>query len=111
MINYIFGYLQSEEQLTFLRPLVDKKLAEFTDKFTDTEILLNQVQKKNYVFIRDKPAMDHMVYGDYRSRKEFARVNEKLQCPFAVSKEPFMKRKRAFAYPQNTKWNALFDPQ
>lgn len=97
--------------MTFLRPLVDKKLGEFLDQINDTEILLDKVQKKNFVFIRDRPAMDHLVYDDYRSRKEFARVNEKLQCPFAVSKEPFIKRKRAFAYPKDTRWNALFDPQ
>ncbi|CAO1399563.1 unnamed protein product [Diamesa serratosioi] len=106
-----YAIRNNDEQLTFLLPLVNKKLGDFSSEFNDTEILLNEVQKKNYVFIRDKPAMDHLVYNDYRSRKEFARVNEKLQCPFAVSKEPFIKRKRAFAYPKDTKWNALFDPQ
>jgi glutamate receptor, ionotropic, invertebrate len=91
--------------------LVDKKLAEFTGDTNDSDILMKSVEKKNYVFVRDKPAVDHMIYRDYKYRKQIDQTNEKIHCPFAMAKNPFLKRKRAFAYPLKTKWNALFDPE
>lgn len=83
----------------------------FTDSYNGSESLINWVEKKNYVFIRDRPAMDHLIYSDYLYRKEISRTDEKIHCPFAISATPFMKRRRAFAYPKNTKWNYLFDPE
>jgi glutamate receptor, ionotropic, invertebrate len=87
-----------------------------------------KVLKKNLVFIRDKPAIDHLVYegkktveifrkislylqyiSDYRKRKLLP--SERLQCPFAMSKEISLKRKRGFVYPKESKWKKLFDPQ
>lgn len=65
--------------------------------------------KKNLVFIRDKPAIDHLVYEDYRKRKR--EPSERLQCPFAMSKEISLRRKRGFIYPKKSKWAKLFDPQ
>jgi glutamate receptor, ionotropic, invertebrate len=97
--------------LTQLQALVVKKLAEFSEEANDTVILMKSVEKKNYVFIRDKPAVDHLIYQDYKYRKNIDQFNEKVHCPFAVAKSPFLKRKRAFAYPLKTKWNALFDPE
>lgn len=94
-----------------LRPLVDKRLADFTKSLNDTEILLYQVQKKKFVFIRDRPAVDHLIYEDYRIRKTLSKTDEKVHCPFATTEEPFIRRKRAFAYPKDSKWNLLFDPQ
>lgn len=68
------------------------------------------VQKENYVFIRDKPAMNHLMYNDYKYRKTIS-VEEKVHCPFAIATKPFMRRKRAFAYPRNSTWMNLFDPE
>lgn len=42
-------------------PMVEKNLGMFSNKNNDTDILLNQILKKDYVFIRDKPAIDHLV--------------------------------------------------
>jgi hypothetical protein len=42
-------------------PMVEKSLGIFSNKNNDTDILLNQIMKKDYVFIRDKPAIDHLV--------------------------------------------------
>lgn len=79
---------------------------------TDDQSTLNTfVKDKDFVYVRDRPAMDHLIYTDYRSRISQSKTDEKLHCPFATSKTPFIKRKRAFAYPQNTKWNTLFDPE
>jgi len=89
--------------------MVDKKLAQFTKQNNDTDILLNQVLKKNMVFIRDRPAIDHLVYSDYLKRKE--ETSERRQCPFATSTEVSLRRKRGFAYPIGSKWRELLDPQ
>lgn len=101
--------LQVDEELELLKPMLDKNLAFFTNQNNDTAILLNDVLKKNLVFLRDKPAIDHLVYEDYRKRKR--EPSERLQCPFAMSKEISLRRKRGFAYPRNSKWAKLFDPQ
>jgi glutamate receptor, ionotropic, invertebrate len=77
--------------------MVEKNQGIFTNQNNDTDILLNQVLKKDYVYIRDKPAIDHLVYNDWRKRKTLP--SERLQCPFALSKESSLKRKRGFAYP------------
>lgn len=53
--------IQSNEELDFLMPMVEKSLGIFSNKNNDTDILLNQIMKKDYVFIRDKPAIDHLV--------------------------------------------------
>lgn len=42
-------------------PMVEKSLGIFSNKNNDTDVLLNQIMKKDYVFIRDKPAIDHLV--------------------------------------------------
>lgn len=94
-----------------LNKLVEKKLVTFTDSQNDTDILISMVEKKNLVFIRDRPAIDHLIYQDYRFRKTLSLDNEKIHCPFAISKTSFLKRKRAFAYPKSTKWYTLFDPE
>ena len=91
--------------------MVEKNLAVFTESLNDSDILINYVEKKNFVFVRDKPAIDHMIYTDYKHRKTINMVDEKFQCPFAVSTISFMKRRRAFAYPKDTKLNLLFDPE
>lgn len=42
-------------------PMVEKKLGRFMNQNNDTEILLNEIMNKNFVYIRDKPAIDHLV--------------------------------------------------
>lgn len=100
---------QTGEELDLLKPMLDRKLVEFSNKNNDTDILLNQVLKKNLVFIRDKPAIDHLVYTDYRKRKTLP--SERLQCPFAMSKKVSLRRQRGFIYPRGSKWAKLFDRQ
>lgn len=73
-------------------------------------LFYSYVQKENYVYIRDRPAMDHLMYTDYKYRKTISK-EEKVHCPFATAITPFMTRKRAFAYPKNSPWSSLFDPE
>lgn len=73
--------------------------------------LLDYVEMKDFVFVRDRPAIDHLVYSDYKERKT-RYDDEKSQCPFAVAKNPFIKRKRTFAYNRsNFSYSSLFDPE
>ncbi|CAG9802412.1 unnamed protein product [Chironomus riparius] len=102
-----YAIRNSNEELDFLMPMVEKSLGIFSNKNNDTDILLNQIMKKDYVFIRDKPAIDHLVYNDWRKRKTMP--SERLQCPFALSKLSSLRRKRGFAFPIGSKWRPLFD--
>ncbi|GAB0095279.1 Ionotropic glutamate receptor [Sergentomyia squamirostris] len=98
------------EDLTQLSRMVEKNLVQFSESLNDTDILLKDVEKKNYLYVRDRPAINHLIYTDYVYRKTISLTDEKIQCPFAVAKTPFMKRKRAFAYPKNSTLHILFDP-
>lgn len=77
----------------------------------DSENLRDLVERRNFVFIRDRPAIDYLIYQDYQRRKSESATDEKKQCPFATSKIPFLKRKRTFAYPPNSKYNEIFDAE
>lgn len=89
--------------------MVDKKLAAFVDSLNDTEVLLDYVEQKNYLFIRDKPAIKHLIYRDYKYRKTLNANNEKIHCAFAVAKEAFLKLRRTFAYSKTFRFQQLFD--
>lgn len=93
-----------------MNPMILRGRAEFNTK-NDSDNLVEFVENKNFVFIRDRPAIDHLIYQDYQRRKIQSATDEKRQCPFATSKIPFMKRKRSFAYPSTSEYNELFDPE
>lgn len=57
--------------------MVNKKLTEFTTNGNDTDILLSLVKKKNLIYIRDRPAITHMLYEDYKKRKFYPKGQEK----------------------------------
>nr|QGW45457.1 ionotropic receptor 76b [Bradysia odoriphaga] len=105
-----YAIKNKNEALSQLLKMVDKKRGVFTDTNDDVATLERYVQKENYVFIRDRPAMNHLIYEDYKRRKTIS-TEEKAHCPFAIATKPFMTRKRAFAYPKNSTWSSLFDPE
>lgn len=92
-----------------LSRMVDKNLAVFVDTLNDTDVLLTYVEKQNYVFVRDKPAISHMIYRDYKYRKTIKFNDEKVHCAFATAKTAFLKRRRTFAYSEKFRFQALFD--
>lgn len=94
-----------------LKPLVDKKVAQFVDITNDRQILNDYVEKKGFVYVRDKPAMSIMLYKDYMDRKGKSKDNERIHCPFAVAKKPFMTKKRGFVYPLGSNISKLFDTE
>lgn len=56
-----FNYIQTEEELEYLLPMVDRKQGIFSPQNNDSDILMNQIFLKDFVYIRDKPAIDHLV--------------------------------------------------
>lgn len=89
--------------------MFDRGRVDFTLR-NESEYLEDYVERRNYIFVRDRPAIDHLIYQDYQRRRDNT-ADEKTHCPFASSKFPFLRRKRAFAYPIGTEWNALLDPE
>uniref|UniRef100_A0A182Q7R8 Ionotropic glutamate receptor C-terminal domain-containing protein n=1 Tax=Anopheles farauti TaxID=69004 RepID=A0A182Q7R8_9DIPT len=100
-----------DETLNALSVLVDKRLVDFTTNVNDSDTLADKVAKQNYVFVRDRPAIDHMIYADYLVRRKINPINERVHCPYATATTPFLKRNRAFGYPLATEWNTIFDPE
>ncbi|XP_058124885.1 glutamate receptor ionotropic, kainate 2 [Anopheles ziemanni] len=100
-----------DETLNTLSVLIDKRLVDFTANVNDSDTLAEKVAKHNYVFVRDRPAIDHMIYADYLVRRKINPINERVHCPYATATTPFLKRNRAFGYPLTTEWNRLFDPE
>lgn len=82
----------------------------FTEK-PDKNTLNDYVFEQGYVLVRDRPAITHLIYNDYQERKQRNPTDESKQCPFAMAKDAFMKRKRAFGYRHGFEFDAIFDPQ
>lgn len=91
--------------------MVQRNRGIFTEDTNSSENLINWVERKDYIYIRDRPAIDYLIYADYVYRREKSRTNEKLHCPFAISFQPFDIRKRTFAFPMNSKWSMLFNAE
>lgn len=102
--------MQSNESLTMMRKMYDNHRIVFSDQ-SDNDTLNEYVFRSGYVLVRDKPAINHLIYSDYQERKIKNPGDEKKQCPFAVAKNPFMRRKRSFAYRLDTDFNMIFDPE
>ncbi|XP_062134409.1 ionotropic receptor 93a [Drosophila sulfurigaster albostrigata] len=101
----------TNESLNMLNRMIYNNYAVFTDASNDTYNLQNYVERNGYVFVRDRPAINIMLYRDYLYRKSVSFNDEKIHCPFAMAKEPFLKKKRTFAYPIGSNLSELFDPE
>lgn len=103
---------QSNESLQILQKMVDDGRVEFADvrSDNDNETLIRYVHMDNYVLVKDRPAIDHLIYADYKYRKTISN-SDRDHCPFAIAKEPFLTKKRSFAYNRNFKFRRLFDPE
>lgn len=93
-----------------MRKMYDDHRIIFSDK-SDNDTLNEYVFRDGYVLVRDRPAINHLIYNDYQERKLKNPIDEKKQCPFATAKDPFMKRKRSFAYNLDSDLNFIFDPE
>lgn len=93
-----------------MRKMYDNNRILFSNK-TDNDTLNSYVYKDGYVLVRDRPAINHLIYNDYVTRKKISPNDERKQCPFATAKDPFMKRRRSFAYRLDSELNLLFDAE
>ncbi|XP_017060059.1 glutamate receptor 2 [Drosophila ficusphila] len=101
----------TNESLFMLNRMIQNNYAVFSEEANDTYNLQNYVERNGYVFVRDRPAINIMLYQDYLYRKTISYSDEKVHCPFAMAKEPFLKKKRTFAYPIGSNLSQLFDPE
>ncbi|XP_017476210.1 PREDICTED: glutamate receptor ionotropic, delta-1 [Rhagoletis zephyria] len=106
-----YAIRNTNESLSMLYNMIRNNHAVFSRSSNDTFNLQNFVEKDGYVFVRDRPAINHLLYADYRYRKTISMNDEKLHCPFAMAKEPFLKKNRSFAYPIGSNLSELFDPK
>lgn len=93
-----------------MRKMYDNRQIIMSEK-SDNDTLIQHVYAEGYVLVRDKPAISHLIYDDYLVRKRRWPQDDKRQCPFAAAKEPFLRRKRSFAYPLNSEINMIIDPE
>ncbi|SPP76120.1 glutamate receptor ionotropic, delta-1 [Drosophila guanche] len=101
----------TNESLSMLNRMIQNNYAVFSEETNDTYNLQNYVERNGYVFVRDRPAINIMLYQDYLYRKTISYSDEKIHCPFAMAREPFLKKKRTFAYPIGSNLSQLFDPE
>lgn len=60
------------------------------------------------VLVKEQAAIHTLMYEDYL-KKAREGVAESDRCTYVVATYPFMKKQRAFAYPQNSTLRVLFD--
>lgn len=87
--------------------MVQKKMGLFQPEPKDTDFLA--FIQKDYVYLRDKPAVEHLMYTDYKNKTRQG-IEEKNRCTYVTTTNFFMKRARAFAYPTTSNLYHIFDP-
>ncbi|KAL9909618.1 ionotropic receptor 76b [Glossina fuscipes fuscipes] len=97
------------ESLYMLHYMAENDRAVFSLDINDTTNLRTYVEEQGFVLIRDRPAITHTLYTDYRQRRATSMNDEKVHCPFAQAKHPILKKKRSFAYPIGSNLSHLFD--
>ncbi|XP_044731290.1 glutamate receptor 4 [Chrysoperla carnea] len=73
----------------------------------DAMIIKNFVDK-GFMFLRDKPAVEHIMYDDYlnKTRED---IDEDKRCTYVLTTWPIVKLPRAFGFRKNFEWTPLFD--
>lgn len=74
----------------------------------DTIILDELVQKKNMMFIREKPIVDHLMYNAYIDKARLGYQGSD-GCNFVITSWSVLKIARAFAYSRDFRYRPLFD--
>lgn len=97
---------QPEEELYYINKMVSNGRAQFRSVKRDEDYL--PIVRAGAVLVKEQTAIDHLMYGDYL-RKAREGVIESERCTYVVAPQFFMKKQRAFAYPNNTTLKILFD--
>lgn len=82
-----------------------------TSRFTtesSKEMFTNWVKKKSFIYIGEKPIVDHLMYDDYMSITD-PKIQEADKCKYVLTDFPLLTRPRAFAYSKSFRFHELFD--
>lgn len=69
-------------------------------------ILTDWVERRNYMFLGEKPTVEYLMYDDYRAKTNYS---EDKRCTFVITPFTVVTYSRAFAYRKNFKYYELFD--
>ncbi|KAI4462455.1 ionotropic glutamate receptor [Holotrichia oblita] len=73
-----------------------------------TSILENWVRRRDYMYIGERPIVDHLMYRDYLSKVD-PNIAESDRCTFVVTTWTVTENLRAFAYSPNFPFIDLFN--
>lgn len=74
----------------------------------DQRILSEYVQKRDIMFIRERPIADYILYDDYK-RKTKDGIKEEERCTYVITKFAVTSNNRAFAFSKKFKYKQVFD--
>lgn len=75
---------------------------------TDLDIIKSYVNKREMMFIREKPIVEYVMYDDYKEKTR-NQVEEAKRCTYVITKFSVVTFSRAFAYSKDFKYKPLFD--
>nr|XP_026491365.1 glutamate receptor ionotropic, delta-2 [Vanessa tameamea] len=95
-----------EESLYYLNRMLVNGRAQFRAVDRNEDFL--PMVTGGAVLVKEQTAVDNLMYDDYL-KKTREGVVESDRCTYVIAPHAFMKRQRAFAYPQNSTLRILFD--
>lgn len=75
---------------------------------TSRAIFDNYVKKQNFMYIGERPIVEHLMYDDYMNIRDPS-IAESEKCGFVITQWLALTRPRAFAYAKNFSFYELFD--
>lgn len=72
------------------------------------QIFQTWVKQQNYIYIGERPIVDHLMYEDY-IRITDPNIPGSDKCKFVITTWPVITRPRAFAYTKDFIYYELFD--
>ncbi|KAJ3657317.1 hypothetical protein Zmor_009131 [Zophobas morio] len=92
--------------LTDLGRLLGK--AQHFTSASNKDILNIYVDKKDMMFIREKPIVEYIMYDDYKEKTK-KEIEEPKRCTYVITSWSVASFSRAFAYSKDFKYKPLFD--
>ncbi|XP_045763550.1 glutamate receptor ionotropic, delta-2 isoform X2 [Maniola jurtina] len=95
-----------DEDLYYLSRMLTNGRAQFRSPVDDQEFL--PMVSGGAVLVKEQTGIEQLMYADYLQKAREG-VEETERCTYVVAPNAFMKRRRAFAYPNNSTLKILFD--
>lgn len=90
-------------ELSFLTPQLNGRFEDVADA-----LIMKNFVDKGYMYMRDKPAVEHIMYQDYLNKTKLE-IAENLRCTYVITKWPMLKLPRSFAFRRDFEWADLFN--